>query len=106
MKDVLGVTDFKSSTARVRAGRKEFQSMLSAKDQVDAAIEEIPMRELSTQTDVQNIVDATNTIETSLQTLMELPDLKKRSNTNRRTVIARAYRSRQSTTKHPRYINK
>ena len=101
-KDVLGVTDFKSSTARVRAGRKDFQAMLAAKDQVDAAIEEIPMRELSTQTDVQSIVEATNTIETSLQTLMELPDVKKRSNTNRRTDIARAYKSRQSTTKHPR----
>ena len=50
--------------------------MLAAKDQVDAAIEEISMRELSTQTDVQSIVDATNTIETSLQTLMELPDVK------------------------------
>ena len=76
VKDVLGVTDFKSSTARVRAGRKDFQAMLAAKDQVDAATEEIPMRELSTQTDVQSIVDATNTIETSLQTLMELPDVK------------------------------
>ena len=75
MKDGFGVTDFKSSTARVRAGRKEFQNMLAAKNQVDAAIEEIPMREISTQTDVQSIVDATNTIETSLQTLMELPDI-------------------------------
>ena len=76
VKDILGVTDFKSSSARVRAGRKDFQAMLAAKDQVDAAIEEIPMRELSTQTDVQSIVDATNTIETSLQALMELPDVK------------------------------
>ena len=34
------------------------------------------MQEFSTQTDVQKTVDATSQVETSLQTLMELPDIK------------------------------
>ena len=74
MKDVLSVTDFKSSAARVRADRKEFQAMVAARNQVNTAAEEIPMQDFSTQTDVQKTVDAIYTVETSLQTLMELPD--------------------------------
>ena len=51
--DVLSVTDFKSSAARVRAGRKEFQAMVAARNQFNTAAEEIPMQDFSTQTDVQ-----------------------------------------------------
>ena len=76
MRDELGVTDYQPSAARLRAGRAELQALLTAKNEVNAAKEEIPMEEFSTQTDVQKTVDATNQVETSLQTLMELPDIK------------------------------
>ena len=54
MKDELGVTDYQPSTARPRAGRAELQTLLTAKNEVNAAKEEIPMQEFSTQTDVKN----------------------------------------------------
>ena len=62
VKDVLSVTDFKSSAARVRADRKEFQAMVAARNQVNTAAEEIPMQDFSTQTDVQKTVDAIYTV--------------------------------------------
>ena len=56
----LGVTDYQPSTARLKAGRAEFQTLITAKNEVNAATEEIPMQEFSTQTDVQKTVDATS----------------------------------------------
>ena len=76
LRDELGVTDFQPSTARLRAGRAEFQALVVAKNEVNTATEEIPVQELLTQTDVRKTVDATNQVESSLQTLMELPDIK------------------------------
>ena len=76
MRDELGVTNYQPPTARLKAGRAELKALITAKNEVNAAKEEIPMQEFSTQTDVQKTVDATNQIETSLQTLMELPDVK------------------------------
>ena len=76
MRDELGVTNYQQRTARLKAGREEFQALITAKNEVNAAKEEIPMQEFSTQTDVQKTVDATSQVETSLQTLMELPDIK------------------------------
>ena len=66
MRDELGLTDYQPSTARLRAGRAEFQALVVAKNEVNTATEEIPMQEFSTQTDVQKTVDATNQVETSL----------------------------------------
>ena len=76
LRDELGVTDYQPSTARLKAGRAEFQALVVARNEVNTATEEIPMQDFSTQTDVQKTVDATNQVETSLQTLMELPDIK------------------------------
>ena len=76
MRDVLGVTDYKSSATRIKAGKKEFQDLIAARNQVNIAKEEILMKDLSKQTDVQKTVDATNTVETSLHTLMGLPEVK------------------------------
>ena len=78
MRDELGVTNFQPSTARLKAGRAELQALITAKKRrnTNATKEEIPMQEFSRQTDVQKTVDATNQVETSLQTLMELPDFK------------------------------
>ena len=52
------------------------QALLTAKTEVNAVKDEIPMQEFSTRTDVPKTVDATNLVETSLQTLMELPYVK------------------------------
>ena len=60
MSDESGVTDYQPSTARLRAGRAELQCLLTAKFEVNAEKEEIPMQEFSTQTAVQNTVNATN----------------------------------------------
>ena len=76
LRDELGVTDYQPSTARLKAGRAEFQALVVARNEVNTATEEIPMQDFSTQTDVQKTVDATNQVETSLQALMELPDIK------------------------------
>ena len=76
MRDELGVTNYQPRTARLKAGRAEFQALITANNEVNAAKEEIPMQDFSTQSDVQKTVDATNQVETSLQTLMELPDIK------------------------------
>ena len=76
MRDELGVTNYQPPTARLKAGRAELKALITAKNEVNAATEEIPMQEFSTQTDVQKTVDATSQVETSLQALMELPDIK------------------------------
>ena len=76
MRDELGVTNYQPPTARLKAGRAELKALITAKNEVNAAKEEIPMQDFSTQTDIQKTVDATNQVETSLQTLMELPDIK------------------------------
>ena len=76
MRGDLGVADYQPSTAKLTAGRAEFQVLVVAKNEVNTATEGIPMQEFSTQTDVQKTVDATNQVETSLQTLMQLPDIK------------------------------
>ena len=65
MRDELGVTNYQPRTARLKVGRAEFQALITAKNEVNAAKEEIPMQEFSTQTDVQKTVDATNQVETS-----------------------------------------
>ena len=52
MRDELGVTDYQPYTARLKAGRAELQALITAKNEVNAAKEEIPMQEFSTQTDV------------------------------------------------------
>ena len=76
MRDELGVSNYQPLTARLKASRAELKALITAKNEVNAAKEEIPMQEFSTQTDVQKTIDATNQVETSLQTLMELPDIK------------------------------
>ena len=76
MRDELGVNDYQPSTARLRAGRAELQALTTAKNEVNAAEEEIPTQDFSTQADVKKSVDATNQVETSLQALMDLPDIK------------------------------
>ena len=76
MRDELGVTNYQPPTARLKAGRAELKALITAKNEVNAAKEEIPMQDFSTQTDIQKTIDATNQVETSLQTLMELPDIK------------------------------
>ena len=59
MRDELGVTDYQPSTARLKAGRAELQALITAKkNEINAAKEDIPMQEFSTQTDVQKTVDA------------------------------------------------
>ena len=53
MRDELGVTNYQPPTARLKAGRAELKALITAKNEVNAAKEEIPMQEFSTQTDVQ-----------------------------------------------------
>ena len=66
MRDELGVTNYQPRTARLKADRAEFQALITANNKVNAAKEEIPMQDFSTQTDIQKTVDATNQVETSL----------------------------------------
>ena len=76
IRDALGVSDYQPSTARLRAGRQDFQALITANNQVNTATEQIPLQDFSTQTAVQETVDAANSVETLLQTLMDLPDVK------------------------------
>ena len=76
IRDALGVSDYQPSTARLRAGRQDFQALITANNQVNTATEQIPLQDFSTQTTVQETVDAANSVETLLQTLMDLPDVK------------------------------
>ena len=69
------VTDYQTSAARIKVSRAKFQALITVKDQVNTATEEISMQEFSTKIDIQKTVDATNNFETSLQTSMELPDV-------------------------------
>ena len=39
MRDALGVTNYQPPTARLRAGRAEFQTLITAKNEVNAATE-------------------------------------------------------------------
>ena len=57
---------------------QDFQALITANNQVNSstATEQIPLQDFSTQTAVQETVDAANSVETSLQTLMDLPDVK------------------------------
>ena len=76
IRDALGVSDYQQSTARLRAGRQDFQALITANNQVNTATEQIPLQDFSTQTAVQETVDAANSVETLLQTLMDLPNVK------------------------------
>ena len=53
-----------------------FQALIFANNQVNTATEQIPLQDFSTQAAVQETVDAVNSVETILQTLMDLPDVK------------------------------
>ena len=76
IRDALGVSDYQPSTARLRAGRQDRQALITANNQVNTATEQIPLQDFSTQTAVQETADAVNSVETILQTLMDLPDVK------------------------------
>ena len=76
IRDALGVSDYQPSTVRLRAGRQDIQALITANNQVNTATEQIPLQYFSTQTAVQETVDAANSVVTLLQTLMDLPDVK------------------------------
>ena len=48
LRDELGVTDYQPSTARLKAERAQLQALITAKNEVNAAKEEILMQEFST----------------------------------------------------------
>ena len=58
IRDALGVSDYQPSTARLRAGRQDFQALITASNQVNTATEQIPLQDFSTKTAVQETVDA------------------------------------------------
>ena len=84
IRDALGISDYQPSAARLRAGRQDFQALISANNKFNTATEQITLQDFSTQTAVQETVDAVNSVETILHTLMNLPDVKNTQNTNRR----------------------
>ena len=58
IRDALGVFSYQPSTARLRAGRQDFQALITANNQVNTATEQIPLQDFSTKTAVQETVDA------------------------------------------------
>ena len=65
VREVLGVTDFDPSAARIAKGRKEFQVLLSTRNDLSAVEEHIPMQNLSSATDIQDLTTAVSEMDTS-----------------------------------------
>ena len=74
IRDCLGVSDFTPSAARIKEGRAELANLIKTKDQI--ATENIPLKDLSSTEDVQNVVDTANNVETTVTSLIELPEVK------------------------------
>ena len=55
IKHYLGVSDFNPSAARIKEGRGELPNLIKTRDQI--ATENIPLKDLSSTKDVQNVVD-------------------------------------------------
>ncbi|MCU7940989.1 MAG: hypothetical protein KZQ68_17070 [gamma proteobacterium symbiont of Bathyaustriella thionipta] len=75
IRDDLGVTNYKPSATRLDVGRKEFQSLINTRNEINTATQEIPLQDLSKTADVQDTIDATNVVETSLANWLDMPDV-------------------------------
>ena len=57
----LSVSDFTPSAARIKEGRAELANLIKTRDQI--ATENIPLKDLSSTEDVQNVLDIANNVE-------------------------------------------
>ena len=64
----LGVSDFTSSAARIKEGRSEIANLIKTRDKI--ATENIPLKDLSSTEDVQNVVDTANNVQTTVTSLI------------------------------------
>ena len=79
----MGVEDYKPSATRIKEGRAELTNLIKTRDKI--ATENIPLKDLSSTKDMQNVVDTANNVETTVTSLTdnwnsELPEV-----TNART---------------------
>ena len=65
----LGIDDYQSHATRVRAGRKELSQLIAARDKI--ATEEIPIQDISSPQEAQNVIDAVDEYETAVKTVVE-----------------------------------
>ena len=67
IRNTLGVDDYQAPASRIKEGRKEFQKLLDAKNKI--ATEEIPLQDISSQQEVQDLTNTVDEVETAVKTL-------------------------------------
>ena len=72
----MGVSDYIPSAASIKEGRAELTNLIKTNDQI-ATAENIPLKDLSSNEDVQDVVNTANNVETTVTSLIELPEVKK-----------------------------
>ena len=71
VRDVLGVTDFDPSAARIKKGRKEFQALISTRNNLSAIEEHIPLQDISSPQEIQDLTNTVDEVETAVKTVYE-----------------------------------
>lgn len=67
IRNTLGVGDYQAPTSRIKEGRQEFQQLIEVRDKI--ATEEIPLQDISSQQEVQDLTDSVDEVETAVKTL-------------------------------------
>ena len=65
----MGVEDYKPSAIRIKEGKAELENLIKTRNQI--ATENIPLQDLSSTKDVQNIADTANNVETTVTSLID-----------------------------------
>lgn len=74
----LGVDDFQTSATRVKQGRKEFQQLIETRDKINNATENIPLQDISSQQEGQELLNTINIVDVGLNELGTQTDMTKR----------------------------
>ena len=70
----LGASDYIPSAARIKDGRAELANLIKSRDQM--ATENIPLKDMSSTEDEQNVVDTANNVQTTVTSLIDrLPEV-------------------------------